>query len=654
MSNAIKYRPEIDGLRAIAVMAVIFFHLHFGGVTGGYIGVDVFFVISGYLITGIILKDCESGSFSLLHFYQRRIRRILPLALVVCFLSFCAAYTFYDKLTYGSNTHVLKRSLLFISNFLIADKQNYFAPQAYDLLFLHSWSLSIEEQFYILFPLLFILLYKYANKKYKSIWIVLTTLSFIFNVIYVYIDPKYTFYSPFARAWELMAGAILAMGESKVKLSEKRKNWLPYLATAMLVTGFFMYNNSIAYPGAYALLPVSATILLIYSLKDSKTYVYKVLTFKPVVFTGTISYSLYMWHYPLFILASSLYLEDVPFVVKWCLLVVLFLLSICSYYFIERPFRTGYFKPTMAFAIIAISWIGVYVTIKLSADNRNSRFGKENYRFTYEEEKIQTFLAKHQAKGIDTAYLSGFKVYHIGCTDKVPCMLIYGDSHAAVLAYGLDNLAKQKGISLYVIVRPGYPPLLGVHRQASDTKIINAYIHVLQFIRSHNELKTIILSARWSAYCGELKRPNNKLVIEQNIYGKNYLQDSLLILGVTNIADTFCKMNRKVVITTPVPELRSNVYKMIAIRTFRRKPYEYFSYSHEEYIKQNKFFLTFLSQLEEQNKVVIIDVAKQLLGNNNYKIVSDGHPIYSDNNHLSSSGSTLAANAFENMFKNIK
>jgi len=219
-------------------MAVVLFHLHFGGVTGGYIGVDVFFVISGYLITSIILKDCESDSFSLLHFYQRRIRRILPLALVVCFLSFCAAYTFYDKLTYGSNTHVLKRSLIFISNFLIADKQNYFAPQSYDLLFLHSWSLSIEEQFYILFPLLFILLYKYANKKYKSIWIVLTILSFIFNVIYVYIDPKHTFYSPFARAWELMTGAILAMGVSKVKLSEKRKNWLPYLATAILVTGF--------------------------------------------------------------------------------------------------------------------------------------------------------------------------------------------------------------------------------------------------------------------------------------------------------------------------------------------------------------------------------------------------------------------------------
>jgi CDP-glycerol glycerophosphotransferase (TagB/SpsB family) len=113
-------------------------------------------------------------------------------------------------------------------------------------------------------------------------------------------------------------------------------------------------------------------------------------------------------------------------------------------------------------------------------------------------------------------------------------------------------------------------------------------------------------------------------------------------------------MNRKIVITTPVPELRSSVYKMIAIRTFRRKPYEYFSYSHEEYIKQNKFFLTFLNQLEAQNKVVIIDVARQLLGNNNYKIVSDSHPLYSDNNHLSSSGSTLTANAFENVFKNIK
>jgi hypothetical protein len=451
-----------------------------------------------------------------------------------------------------------------------------------------------------------------------------------------------------------MAGAILATSNIQFKVSEILKKLLPYLAFAMLVAAFFTYSSELAYPGVYALLPVLATVLLIYSLRDSTSYVYKILTLKPVLFTGRISYSLYMWHYPICILASSLYLAAVPVVVKLSLLASVYLLSVLSYYCIELPFRTGFIKPKIAVTIIILSWVGVYATIKLSDDNKNGKFGKENYRFVAEEDRKQAFLTKHEVAPISSASSNYLKVYKIGSEDSTPDMVLYGDSHAAALVPGLDSIAKQNKKALYVITQPGYPPIYGVYREAFDDSIINAHKLVLQFMQDHKELKTVIIAARWSCYSGGLIMISNKLKIGNDTSRKTYSQDSLLALGVANMIDTINNMGKSVAITTSVPEIRCMVYKMIMINKIRKIPYADFAYSHEEYLNLNKFFLRFLSQLKAEKRAVVIDIAKPLLDNNRYKVVSDNKLLYSDDNHLSPFGSVMAASAFEPLFKNIE
>mgnify|MGYP005993183485 CR=1 FL=1 len=360
------YRPEIDGLRAIAVIAVILYHTRttFFGYEifqGGFIGVDVFFVISGYLITSIIFKELViTGSFSFKHFYERRVRRIIPALLFVMLASlpFAWAYLLEDNLIDFSKS--ILYSLGFISNFYFYSSGQLYGATG-DLLkpFLHTWSLSIEEQYYILFPIILIITFKYF-RKYLGIILIL---GFILSLIVAdwgsKNHPSFNWYVLPTRGWELIAGSILAYYEITLgkRLRSKYESLnliLPSVGLFLICFSILLFNDKMFHPSFYSLPPIIGVCLIIW-FTDKGEIISKILSSKLLVGIGLISYSLYLWHYPIFAFNRLIEFTSGDVFKKILLGFVLFLFSIFSYYLIERPARDKKYKFKMVLMPIIVS-----------------------------------------------------------------------------------------------------------------------------------------------------------------------------------------------------------------------------------------------------------------------------------------------------------
>ena len=331
-----KYRPEIDGLRAVAVLPVIFFHAGSGLFSGGFVGVDVFFVISGYLITSLLLEDIMDGRFSLTDFYERRARRILPalfLVMLVC-LPFAWAWMLPSQLLDFSNS--LMAVSLFVSNIFFWRESDYFAPAAEEKPLLHTWSLAVVEQYYLLFPLFVLLAWRKGRNV--AFWMVfaLALASFALSEWASRHEATANFYLSITRAWEILAGSLAAF--IVAKRGVLANNFLATAGLAAVLISIFAYDKSTPSPSAYALLPVGGVVLIILYAR-SGTLAAKLLSLKPLVAVGLISYSAYLWHQPLFAFAR-LKADHTPAPVVFLVLSVAAMgLAFLSWKYVEKPFR---------------------------------------------------------------------------------------------------------------------------------------------------------------------------------------------------------------------------------------------------------------------------------------------------------------------------
>jgi peptidoglycan/LPS O-acetylase OafA/YrhL len=367
--NSNKYRPDIDGLRAFAVVSVILFHAQFYFFNtqifqGGFLGVDIFFVISGYLISKIIFEDVLlDKKFSFLNFFQRRIRRILPILFFVISIFLLIAYF----VLLPNDLVLLAKSIFsqvaFISNMFFWSYYHfsYMAEDALLIPFLHTWSLSIEEQFYLVFPALVLIGYKFLKKYLVQIMVFIIIVSLIATHILSYKFPSFNFYLITSRGWEFLFGSIFAYFEiKKIKirfLNDKYKNFITLLSFILIILSFIYFNENINHPSVITLIPViSTTLLIYYSSKDQITY--KILSFKPFVKIGLISYSLYLWHYPIFAFFRYSYINNFEKdnLLKFILIVLTFIISFISYHLIEKTFRNKKinFKFCLFFILILI------------------------------------------------------------------------------------------------------------------------------------------------------------------------------------------------------------------------------------------------------------------------------------------------------------
>ena len=374
-----KYRSEIDGLRAIAVIPVVLFHAGFGLFDGGFVGVDVFFVISGYLITTIILKELGNNAFSLTNFYERRARRILPALIFVILTTSILSFIFLTKSELASYFKSVNATLFFYSNFYFWKATPYFNSEADLEPLLHTWSLSIEEQFYLLFPITLIFLFSFFRKYIFLFFVAGMLISLLFCQIFSSkTGGTLNFYFTFSRAWELALGAIcsyLTLYKYKQNnFSIAFKNFYSVTGIILILFSVFYFNRQIIYPSFYTLVPTVGTALII-MFADKDTIIKKVLSFRILVLIGLISYSLYLWHQPL-LAFGRIFFETFSIKYKLLLIFIAILLSVFSYFFIEKNFRNKNIIKSNFFLKLCL--ISVFLIFIFSQSNINFFLKKNN------------------------------------------------------------------------------------------------------------------------------------------------------------------------------------------------------------------------------------------------------------------------------------
>ena len=345
----ISYRSEIDGIRAIAIASVVLFHGWSSAFPGGYVGVDIFFVISGYLITSIIFNEMKAGKFTYLNFYARRARRILPALLAMIAITTTAAFLLFlpDDLTeYGK---IVIYTLLFGGNFRLAATPGYFHHSMQENPLLHMWSLSVEEQFYLIWPTLLALMIRFLpERRHRLAVLALGALSLVAAEALVHIWPRSAFFHLPTRGWELLAGALLAMNFIPRIASKAVAESLSAIGLALMIAPLFLYDKETPFPGLAALVPVLGCALVIYSTENERTRVAALLSWKPIVFTGLISYSLYLWHWPIFAFTTYELLRPLTFLEGFLCVLAAVSAAVFSWRFIEQPFRRRAKRPATA------------------------------------------------------------------------------------------------------------------------------------------------------------------------------------------------------------------------------------------------------------------------------------------------------------------
>tara|TARA_B110000977_G_C11059869_1_gene485539 strand:- start:256 stop:2298 length:2043 start_codon:yes stop_codon:yes gene_type:complete len=659
----IKYRPEIDGLRAIAVLGVLFYHADLSILgskpfKGGFIGVDIFFVISGYLITSIIFKEkISTGAFSLKYFYERRIRRILPALLTVMVTSFIFAWLYLlpNDLVDFSKSVIF--SLGFISNFYFHySGQSYGAESGFLKPLLHTWSLSVEEQFYVFFPILMMVFITYYKKKIP--YFILTGI--FISLCFAAWGSKYfvsaTFYLMHSRIWEILFGSFLSYLEITRPYRFKYKilgTLLPSVGLILILLTIVFFKLHFNHPSLYTLPSIIGTCLIIrYSNNNEITY--KILSSRLLVGIGLISYSLYLWHYPIFSFLKIIQINRDSILINLVIFISIFIVSIISYFLIEKPFRNKKYKFYNIFLLITFTSLILLslssYTILKNGTNKNlpSILSKNLYEKPWlllkNDEKQ---YCHNNKKGCDFNNQSKNKVFLIG------------DSHAGTLMFDLKNRLVKQNYRFITSTKDGCIYLPGfnkLHRESGniDNDCNNKYFSLLKEQLSKQDNSIIIISGMFQLYL------NNYLFFdnEEGSGHKSIWHHGVLVpIKKNNTIEIAFKEeieqlsnNSKIILVYPIPETGWNIPRKINdqwIKRDKRLNKDFFlekiTTSYEAYKKRSSSTFELFNSID--NKNIFRVYPSSLFCNTSIKdrcITHDKNNIYySDDNHPSKKGAEI-------------
>jgi peptidoglycan/LPS O-acetylase OafA/YrhL len=509
---SIYYRPDVDGLRAVAVIAVVLFHADLS-FPGGYTGVDVFFVISGFLITRLIVRDLKEGRFSMLDFWERRARRILPALSVVVVFTLVVGYFLMLPLEYWRLARSALALVVFSSNILLFRENDYFSPAAEAKPLLHTWSLSLEEQFYLFIPFFLWALYRlgWANLVF---WILAagSLASFAVSAAGVYWFPWATFYLLPTRAWELAAGSMLAF--ARPVQSIRVREAMGAAGFLCVLAPFFLYSKVTPFPGIAALPPVVGTILIIWSgmrtvASEKRTMAARILEFGPLVWVGLLSYSLYLWHWPLLAFNHVLELWKNDVALKLGLIAASLGLAWLSWKFVEQPFRRGGLVRSRRMVFVASVTVGILISLAsgwviwrgLHLENRGPIVeGIMAVRVKCMADVSSTIVGK--ARRLGRGEIPGKLIRFGGRDDEPPQVFVWGDSYAEAALPALDAACRNLGLGGGAAICHGVVPT------EVETNFIKKNLGrrfhndiVLDYLRSdgaRQSLRVVVLIARWS------------------------------------------------------------------------------------------------------------------------------------------------------------
>ena len=460
------YRADIDGLRAIAVLSVVFFHGGVPGFSGGFVGVDVFFVISGYLISGLVYDAIQDGRFSLATFYLRRAKRIFPALGLVLICATAASWFILapsDFLKFGDS---LFSTAFFISNIYFSKSLGYFDGIAFEKPLLHTWSLAIEEQFYILFPVMLLAASVFLTRRKLTILLLgLAGLSLLAAEVMLRNAPDQAFYLLPSRAWELLLGGVLALGSSHVRVGKPMAGLLSFIGLSAILASVAGFDENISFPGLNAALPCGGAALLILAGQQHRTPVQRGLAFGPVVFVGLISYSLYLWHWPIFSLSHYYLNRELSGGEVVVAIGASFALAALTWKFIERPVRHSSFGvlrpgPAIAVAIVPLMLLGGIGHIIQAAGGFPGRL-KTEVAAIYNAGRERPPLRK-ACHGVKKALVNDDKCnFGAPLRDGSFDMVVWGDSHADHIVPALSEVAQGWGWSGRQISKSACAPLWG-------------------------------------------------------------------------------------------------------------------------------------------------------------------------------------------------
>lgn len=495
-----KYRPEIDGLRAVAVVPVVLFHLGVSSLSGGYVGVDVFFVISGYLITLILLEEIKHKQFSILSFYERRARRILP---ALTFMMLCCVPFAWMLMLPGELYSFAKSFVavsLFSSNVLFWLESGYFAELAEEKPLLHTWSLSVEEQFYLVFPIFLLLLWRIGPRRLFATMMAVALISLVVSEWGWRHEPSANFYLAPSRAWELLAGAMAALFAYQRGL--RPNGALASFGLLMILGSIFLFDTETPFPSFYTVIPVfGATLIILFGSTDSFTG--RLLASKPMVGIGLVSYSVYLWHQPLLAFARLKLGHISSIEVMFLLGSLSFLFGYLSWRYVERPFRSksGLLKTRNAVFISSFATLFLVISVGVfGAYNKGfeSRF-ERGFEGDVNHHQFLTYLEANFQRCEDDEILANAETWQgfTRCRQSgagLPNLVLLGDSHAEHLFIGLADALADFNVGYYIMSGvPGrdnrqFQPIFDAIERSEEPLTILLTMHYLIRVDNSDQL----------------------------------------------------------------------------------------------------------------------------------------------------------------------
>lgn len=670
LHKSIKYRPEIDGLRALAVIPVLLYHLKFKGFEGGFIGVDVFFVISGYLITNILYREALSNNFSIIRFYERRIRRIFPaLFLVLCFV-ILAGWLLIDPETYKYLGLSIFSTTLFSSNFQLWHQSGYFDKSAELKPLLHTWSLAVEEQFYFFYPLFFVSALRVFKNHLKWVLTILAIFFLALSQYWLNIDSSADFYLIQFRVWELLLGGLLSLRLIPQIKSEFIAQTFGVMGFGLIIYTVVFYSQVTPFPGLAALPPTIGAFLILYATENQSTITGNLLSSKPIAFIGKISYSLYLWHWVLIVFFRYYNIIELTTLQNIVLIIVLLVISIISWRYVEIPFRNkdvfssrAIFSLGLVFFLI-VSFSSLYIfkqngfvnrfetTLpKFSKSYKNQN--KELYRCLYAQNLYSFNLEEpFHKKNVDHFCEVGTKGAPITFT-------VIGDSHTLALSYGIDEIFQKFNVRGSMFYKNGCIPYLEISRETNpNCTISNEYY--IKYLSDNPNIKTVFLVGRWTEY---IIGKGYKSITGPSFTFK-YLDDQMdndgaknkdvVAYGVDIFISKLETMGKQVVFVNDVPEVGYNVPEstFIAMRT-SRDINEIIAPTKKDFNLRYDPIFEIVADLQNTHpKLLTINLYDALCDDTDCVVEVDGKPLYYDDDHLNYYGAVYVANNVEYEFLN--
>ena len=641
-----QYRAEVDGLRAIAVVPVILFHAGAPGFAGGYVGVDIFFVISGYLITSIIMKDVERQRFSLVDFYERRARRIMPALAVVVACSTIAAYLLMPPNYLTQYAQSVVAVMLFAANIYFYLTTNYFATEADEKPLLHTWSLGVEEQFYVFFPLLIMALMPFGRRVLYAAMIVLAITSLAFaHFLLIKGELAANFFLIFSRTWELVLGAMVALVPSALLT---RNRWVNQLLScaglSAIVYAIAVFDVNTPFPSVYALVPVVGACLLVMFAQPG-TWAWRLLSQRILVAIGLISYSLYLWHQPLFSFLRLKWIGEPPALAFAVAMALTFILAYLSWKYVEQVFRDRKRYSRQAIFTGSAAFLSIFMLIGLSGHLTKGFTGRAEVDYSASIRPSPKRNDCHQSFGETFDPEKACRYFG----DRIT-WAAFGDSHMVEPAYALAQKLQADNQGVLHLSYSACPPALlfevdvkGCHQWINDA---------VTYLEQRDEIRNVLLGFRYSLFLHGDQLDHypgvpNEDPAEHMLTGKPLSADAARELYWRSLNTMIARLTaagKKVHIIYPMPELplhvEKAVFSKVAFAAETVLPIERTTTA-DYYRQRNQFILQKLDSLPYSDQLIAIKPFDIFCRDGYCPAVRDGKALYFDDDHLSIVGAAI-------------